>query len=189
MVAISGSTLCGGRREILALGHEIADLAQEALVGGEIERASGARGARRRSWPAARRAWPAARGCAGARSSMIASSAGQKDACVDARARQRLVVDEVVQDPGDLEAAGLDSLAHGLGCSSWVVFAGGRAAARRQDSRYPAICASPPASGVVPRFSGRAWRDPRRCAVAAPGRAAASRRAVRRPAPPGRRSA
>jgi hypothetical protein len=86
-----------------------------------------------------------------------------------------------VQDLGDLEAAGLDSLGHGLGCPSWVRFLDGRAAADRAGlPRIEKTAASgdlrnPFVDPMMPRaWLSRAWPGSRRCAAAAPGRAATS---------------
>jgi hypothetical protein len=176
-----------GRREILALGHEVADLAKEALVRLETE------GPVVLVVPGVD---PGLQLVAPGQERAVARCEVVDDRCqrrpegrrVDARAGQRLVVDEVVQDPGDPKAAGLDTLGHGLGCPSWVRFHGRPSCGAPTRQPYPTICASPPSSGVVPRLSGCAWRGSRHCGPAAPGRAAASQRAARPPAPPARRS-
>ena len=134
-----GIDVGGRRRKVLALGHEVADFAQEALVGLEVEGSlvlpvPGVDLGLQLLAPRQQRAI--------ARREIVDDRLERRPEArrVDARARQRLVIDEVVQDLGDPEAAGLDTRGHDRGCPSKFVAFGRRPRSRQP---HPAICTSP----------------------------------------------
>ena len=95
-----------------AFGDQIADLAQEGLVGGRSSDGRAVRGARRRSAPATRRVGRAARGSSARGRAASSASPLQKRVGLDAGAGQRLRLDELRQFGCDLETVPVDATAH-----------------------------------------------------------------------------